>query len=119
MNDGENVIKSVEAGGGVRNPRAASDMNKALEIFIQILETHLLPTACGAVMTRRSLARQSSRLTYPDAVHGAHLGAHGHDKRPVAAERTTGAFVEFTGQRAHEARETEVRVQTYIPVHTS
>lgn len=48
--------------------------------------------------------------TDPDAVHGANFGAHCHDEQSVEAEWTESAFVELSGQRAHEAREAEVRV---------
>jgi len=55
--------------------------------------------------------------TYPDAVHGADFGAHRNDEHAIEAERTTSALVEFRCQSAHEARETEVRVQTYAYTH--
>ena len=101
---------------GDRNPRAASHEQSARDIHPNI----------GNSFVANSLWRcyhvtiiKVGRLlfTYPDAVHRADLGAHGHDKRPVAAERTASTFVEFRGQRAHEARETAVRVQTYIHRH--
>jgi len=55
--------------------------------------------------------------TYPDAIHGTNFSSHSNDEHSIKAEWTKSTFVEFTSQRTHETRETEVRVHTYT--HTS
>jgi len=63
--------------------------------------------------------KPTSRLPFahPDAVHGAHFGAHGYHEQAIAAARSQSAFVQLARQRAHEARETEERIRTYTRTH--
>jgi len=55
---------------------------------------------------------QQISFAHPDAVHGAHFGAHWYHDQAIAAAGSQSAFVQLARQRAHEARETEIRIHT-------
>lgn len=108
----QKLLRNAEVSiGEWRRWRMTAELETGVSHVLE-LAMHLKRSAELAARDAAAVAQDAA----PDAVHRADLGAHRDDKQAVEAERTAGTFVEFSRQRAHEARETPVRVATTAAV---